>query len=64
MISLEQYKVPNRNSLKCCHDYSETSTDLKDTDYVSRCTLALLSPKTMLCHRKGSFLKCIVIARA
>lgn len=63
MISLEQYKVPSRNSQKCLHDYSETSSDLKDIDDVTRCTLALLSPKTMLYHRKGSFFECI-IARA
>lgn len=56
MIFLEQYKMTNRKSLKWFHDYSETSSDLKDTDDVSRCILALLSPKIMMYHRKGYFI--------
>lgn len=50
MISLEQYEISNRKSLKWLHDYSETSSDLDD---VNRCILALLPPKIMLYHSKG-----------
>lgn len=53
MISLEQYKMPNRKSLKWLRDYPETSSELKDIDDVNRCILALLSPKMMLYHRKS-----------